>query len=164
MSQPSPHDASLPADAALIQRLRTNRGLDGPLTVAKCTEMLGTFTARPFSDRSWSAYEQGKRAIPDREYVLMALVVGATPEDVQAAGRDEAAKLLSQELDRRRTPELSGASARTVERVEAAIARIRELPFSEETQTQMIEVLLRQVDALLDLHDKQMDIMRHQAP
>ncbi|MEV0149733.1 MULTISPECIES: hypothetical protein [unclassified Nonomuraea] len=158
------HDtAALPPDAALIQRLRTDRGLEGPLSVARCAEMLGTYTTKPFSDRSWSAYEQGKRSIPDREYVLMALVVGATPEEVKAAGRDKASELLRQELDRRRAPaELSGASARTTERIEAAIAQIRTLPFSEETQNEMIQVLLQQVDALLDLHNKQVDIMRQE--
>lgn len=158
------HDtAALPPDAALIQRLRTDRGLEGPLSVARCAEMLGAYTTKPFSDRSWSAYEQGKRSIPDREYVLMALVVGAIPEDVKAAGRDKASDLLRQELDRRRAPaELSGASARTTERIAAAIAQIQALPFGEETKNEMVEVLLQQVDTLLDLHNKQMDIMRHE--
>ncbi|MFF0770926.1 hypothetical protein ACFYUK_18720 [Nonomuraea wenchangensis] len=138
--------------------------MESPLSVAKCAEMLGHYTSTPFSDRTWSAYEQGKRAIPDREYVLMALVVGATPEDVKAVGREKAGDLLRQELDKRKGPRSSGASARTAERVEAAIARIHELPFSDETKEEMVAVLLRQVDTLLDLHTKQIAIMRHEAP
>src|SRR5690606_27072799 len=148
----------LPADAALIQRLRTDRGLDGPLSVARCAELLGTFTSRPFSDPTWAAYEQGQRPIPDRELVLMALVVGATPEQLAAVGRDSAAELLSKERDRRTSP----AGARAVERIEAAIAQIEALPFSEETKAGMVEVLLQQVDALLDLHSKQLNIMRQE--
>ncbi|MEV0617620.1 hypothetical protein AB0I81_30165 [Nonomuraea sp. NPDC050404] len=126
--------------------------------------MLNAFTSKPFTDRTWSAYEQGKRAIPDREYVLMALVVGAAPDDVKAAGRDKAAELLTQELDRRRAPTPSGASARTIARIERAIAQIQATPFSQDTRDGMIEVLMQQVDALLDLQEKQIDIMRHETP
>lgn len=155
---PQTSQTPLPADAALIQRLRTDRGLDGPLSVARCAELLGTFTSRPFSDRTWAAYEQGKRPIPDRELVLMALVVGATPEQLAAVGRDSAAELLRKERDRRTSP----AGARAVERIEAAIAQIEALPFSEETKAGMVEVLLQQVDALLDFHNKQINIMRQE--
>lgn len=158
MSPTTHQDATLPADAALIQRLRTDRGLEGPLSITRCAEMLAAFTSKPFSDRTWSAYEQGRRLIPDRELVLMALVVGATPEDLKAAGRDRASELLREELDRRSSP----AGQRAAERIEAAVAQIRALPFSEETKAEMIDVLLQQVDALLDLHAKQLDILRQE--
>ncbi|MCA2184690.1 hypothetical protein [Nonomuraea cavernae] len=125
--------------------------------------MLGTYTTKPFSDRSWSAYEQGKRDIPDREYVLMALVVGATPEDVKAAGRDRASELLRQEIDRRRAPTASGVSKRTAERMDAAIAQIQALPFDQKVRDQMVEVLQQQVDAMIDLHGRQVEIMRNEA-
>jgi transcriptional regulator with XRE-family HTH domain len=166
MPQSPPRDESphLSPDAALIQRLRTDRGLEGPLSVARCAEMLGTYTTKPFTDRSWSAYEQGKRAIPDREYVLMALVVGATPEDVKEAGRESASQLLRQEIDRRRSPTVSGASRTTTERIDQAIAEIQALPFSPETREGMVAVLLQQVNALLDLHKQQVQIMRREAP
>ncbi|MFG1709177.1 hypothetical protein ACFLIM_38900 [Nonomuraea sp. M3C6] len=166
MPQSSPQDETpvLPPDAALIQRLRTDRGLEGPLSVAKCAEMLGTYTTKPFSDRSWSAYEQGKRPIPDREFVLMALVVGATPDDVKAAGRAKANALLRQEIDRRRSPAVSGASRTTTERIDQAIAEIQALPFAPETREAMVAVLLQQVNTLLDLHKQQVQIMRHETP
>ncbi|GGO63052.1 hypothetical protein GCM10012289_09070 [Nonomuraea cavernae] len=162
-SSPQGETPLLPPDAALIQRLRTDRGLEGPLSVARCAEMLGTYTTKPFSDRSWSAYEQGKRDIPDREYVLMALVVGATPEDVKAAGRDRASELLRQEIDRRRAPTASGVSKRTAERMDAAIAQIQALPFDQKVRDQMVEVLQQQVDAMIDLHGRQVEIMRNEA-
>ncbi|PRX66161.1 hypothetical protein B0I32_106297 [Nonomuraea fuscirosea] len=160
MPSTAPQEAPLPEDVALIQRRRTDRGLESPLSISRCAEMLRTYTSQPFSDRTWSSYEQGKRPIPDREYVLMALVVGATPEEVAAAGRDRASELLRGELDRRSSP----AGARAAERIEAAIAQIEGLPFSEETKAEMIEVLMQQVDALLDLHTKQIDIMRQERP
>ncbi|MEQ4724732.1 hypothetical protein [Nonomuraea sp. B19D2] len=126
--------------------------------------MLGTYTTKPFSDRSWSAYEQGRRAIPDREYVLMALVVGATPDDLKAVGRDKAAELLAQELDRRRAPALSSASDRTIKRIERAIAQIQAMPFSQDTRDGMVAALMQHVENLLDLQEKQLDIMRHETP
>lgn len=157
-------DTALPPDAALIQRRRTDRGLEGPLTVTRCAEMLAVYTTKPFSDRSWSAYEQGKRGIPDREFVLMALVVGATPEEAEAAGRAEAGALLRQEVERRRAPTVSGASRRTTERLDRAIQQIQALPLSDKKRNAMVAVLLQQVDNLLDLHSQQVDIMRPEEP
>lgn len=153
-------DTALSPDAALIQRRRIDRGLEGPLTVTRCAEMLATYTTKPFSDRTWSAYEQGKRNIPDRELVLMALVVGASPEELQEAGRPEAAATLRQETERRHSPTTSGASKRTTERLEKAIQQINALPLPDEQREALVALLLEKVDTLVEQHSRQVDILQ----
>ncbi|MDP9843318.1 hypothetical protein [Streptosporangium lutulentum] len=126
--------------------------------------MLATYTTKPFTDRTWANYEQGKRPIPDREFVLMGLVVGATPEDAEAVGRAEAGKLLRQEIERRRAPIVSGVPKETIERLERAVQEINALPFSEKQRNAMVEVLMRKVNLMLDLDRQQVDIMRDGTP
>ncbi|MEV4749011.1 hypothetical protein AB0K21_21755 [Streptosporangium sp. NPDC049248] len=158
---PSQRNTATPPEAVVILRRRTERGLEGPLSFARCVEMLKTFTDKPFTDRTWANYEQGKSHIPDRELVLMALVVGALPEELQETGRADAAAILRQEIEQRRAPTLTGASRRTVERLERAIEQINTLAIlNEDQRKELVALLLEKVDTTLDQHNRQVDIMR----
>lgn len=151
---------TVPPEAALINRRRTDRGLEGPLSIAKCADMLDRYTSRPFSDRTWSSYEQGKTPIPDRELVLMALVVGATPEELGETNRHEAAELLRQELANRDAT-ADDIPAGVSQRIHEAIQDIREMPgLTDQQRSAMINLLLEKVNTLLDQHRTQLDIMR----
>lgn len=149
----------LPPDAALIHRRRTDRGLDGPLSLARCAELLKNYTAQPFTDRTWANYEQGRTPIPAHAFVLMALVVGATPEEVEATGRHDAAAMLTSEMAARDSG--SVLPKETQQRLERAIRDIQEMSGLDESQRQkMIELLLEKVDTLIDQHRAQVEIMR----
>ncbi len=152
-----------PPDAALIQRRRTNRGLDGPLSIARCAEMLREYTAHTFTDRTWANYEQGKTPIPDRALVLMSLVVGATPEELDSVGRQEAGAMLASELATRSSDSM--LPRETQQRLEQAIRDIQEMPgLGDEQRQKMVELLLEKVHTLLDQHRAQVEIMRPPTP
>ncbi|WP_433235364.1 hypothetical protein ACQPYK_25215 [Streptosporangium sp. CA-135522] len=117
-------------------------------------------TEKSFTDRTWANYEQGKSHIPDRELVLMALVVGASPEEIREAGRANAAAILRQETEQRHSLSMSRASRRTAQRLEKAIDQINALSLPDEQRKALVDLLLEKVDTLLDQHSRQVDILQ----
>ncbi|MEU8195289.1 hypothetical protein AB0C10_16060 [Microbispora amethystogenes] len=151
-----------PTLADLIHRRRTERGLEGPLKIAQCAQMLRRYTSKPFTDRTWSNYEQAKTWIPDRELVLMALVVGATPDELAAAGRAEAASMLRNELTHH-----AGTSAHadfpdeTVALMQRVDRDIDEMPnLSPDQKDRMKKVFRDKLNAVAELTREQLKIMR----
>ncbi len=129
MTTPEP-----PSEARLIARLR--EGMAPSLSMREAAKRAG------ISPALWSQNEQGYRkvtplvTIPIRatadKLASMAQVVGATPEQLREAGREDAAAILQKLIDAGPDPH-----AQLVERIRAS------RDFSERQKRALIELVLR---------------------
>lgn len=92
-----------PPEAVVIRRARLAKGMTVDAAAAKLSEMLGA----KFSTSRWSQIETGYRSAgdrripqsaPDGRLAQMAMIVGASPDQLREAGRSEAAEILLEKL------------------------------------------------------------------
>lgn len=89
----------VPAEIALI---RAKRKLAVPrMSHKRAAELAETYGGGSFSPSTWGKIESGAYEPPVDRLVIMAMVVGATAEELEAAGRPDAAKLMRAEIRRR---------------------------------------------------------------
>jgi hypothetical protein len=122
-----------PPEARLIARLR--REMVPPVSLREAARRAG------FSVATWTHNEQGWRKVTpamiipitatDDKLARMALVVGATPEQLREAGRDEAGRMLQKLIDA--GPDPAGQM----------VARIRESRDFTEAQKQALIGMVR---------------------
>ena len=123
-----------PPEARLIKRLREEKV--PPLSMREAARRAG------FSVATWTQNEQGYRKVTpafgipiratDEKLARMALTVGATPEQVRATGRDEAARMLEKLIEAGPDPKQQMAER---------IRQSRE--FTEEQKKALINMVLR---------------------
>ncbi|GAA3144493.1 hypothetical protein GCM10010466_39500 [Planomonospora alba] len=148
----------LPPEAVLVNNVRTRAGsIAKELTIREATRRIAAMAPEgAFSEGTWRNIENGRTRASDKQLVLIGLVLGIEPDQLADAGRDEAARLLREEIERRATrdPVLAGVSELTSERVVMALLRklddIRSSPeFSEPDKREMEKTLLADVMARL---------------
>ncbi|MFI6317341.1 hypothetical protein ACIBG8_07470 [Nonomuraea sp. NPDC050556] len=154
---------ALPPEAVLVRQLRERpSALTRKMSLSTAMERLAEVSEDGvgFSDGNWRNIETGRKIAQDWELVLIALVVGATPSQLEEVGRDSAASLLRQEIDKRAQVELAATRfdlndipQETKQKLLRQLAEIDRLPgATEQDRVQMREVLFNQLNALLDMH------------
>lgn len=123
-----------PPEARLIERLRKEK--IPPLSMREAARRAG------FSVATWTQNEQGYRKVTpvfgipiratDEKLARMALTVGATPDQVRATGREEAARMLEKLIEAGPDPK-----AQMVEKIRQS----RE--FTEQQKQALIEAVMR---------------------
>ncbi|WP_433355507.1 hypothetical protein ACQP25_16925 [Microtetraspora malaysiensis] len=160
----------------LITRHREHPGqLRGRISVRSAAKRAAELSGNTFSEPNWRRIESREKTPDDREVVLMCAAINdlahssvISPDDVEQAGRPEAAELFRQWI-RERTkadpalaaidPDLTPESLQ--HSLQGMLAEIRALPgVSAEERTQMEKVLLAHLDSTLKAYGVQLRILR----
>ncbi|GGK90733.1 hypothetical protein Ppa06_57600 [Planomonospora parontospora subsp. parontospora] len=147
---------SPPPEAVLITRLRRREGsISKEMAIREANRRAAAISPEnAFSEGTWRNIESGRTEASDKQLALMALVVGATPEQLEEAGRPAAAQLLRAEAERRvaADPVLAELDDLTPERVVMDLLQKvqdirRSAEWTEGDKEQMIRKLLARVMA-----------------
>lgn len=145
-----------PAEARLIRERRES--MVPRMSVRRAATLAARSSGETFAEATWRKIETGTYEGPADRIVLMALVVGITPDELDEAGRPDAAQLLRQEIRRRAgaEPALSGVDPdatpeKVIQMIFRALEQIREAPSLTEDQKRKLEAsLIVSVKANLD--------------
>lgn len=86
----------------VIKLIRRKRGLAVPrMSHKRAAELAEQLGGGSFSSSTWGKIESGEYDAPLDRLVIMAMVVGATAEELEQAHRPDVAKLLREEIRRR---------------------------------------------------------------
>lgn len=133
-----------PAEAKLIRERREN--MVPRMSVRRAANQAEKASGETFSEATWRKIESGTYEGPADRIVLMALVVGVTADELDAAGRPDAARLLRQEIRRRADadPALTGIDPgatpeKVIQMIFRALEQIREAPGLTDDQKRKLE-------------------------
>ncbi|RJL21075.1 hypothetical protein [Bailinhaonella thermotolerans] len=157
--------SSPPPEAVLIADRRTSL----ELSVRAAARELAKYTDQPFSNTTWSNIEKGAARATDKQLVAMAQVVRAVPEQLDRAGRPQAARKLAEAIEAWAQKRLA-EQARTithqdiVEKLWRAEQEIRGLPGSAREHEQMFQALLQFTGAAVDAQLTQIRLAHKRPP
>lgn len=92
-----------PPEAELIRERR--EAMIPRLSHRKAAERAAALGKTTFSTATWQKIETGQYSGGKDRIVLMAMVVGVTPDELEETGRPDAARLLRREIERRAAEE-----------------------------------------------------------
>ncbi|WP_219512897.1 hypothetical protein [Nonomuraea ceibae] len=128
-----------------IQLIRERRGRAVPrMSHKRAAEMAEQLGGGSFSASTWGKIESGEYDAPIDRIVIMAMVVGATADEMEERGRPDVAVLLREELRRRVEAEPALADVReTPEAIQQLVIRgldeLRAIPGLTKEQRQVLE-------------------------